>query len=152
MLILFSASMPRISYRSRSCILAPSSLTQTLTQRRADTGRRSISKTPGPRAVTFSIPTAAIHIFPRSYISYDVIVRSGNTTERNSKDLPLVCGEYCCLFAPYMDRGYTPQQFLALFAADDADRHIHRLFRSEFGLTLCKHRAGGQCCTSLYKR
>jgi len=22
-----------------------------------------------------------------------------------------VCGEYCCLFALYMDRGYTPQQF-----------------------------------------
>ena len=32
-----------------------------------------------------------------------------------------VCGEYCCLFALYMDRGYTPQQFVGLFAAENAD-------------------------------
>jgi len=63
-----------------------------------------------------------------------------------------ICGEYCCLFALYMDRGYSPQQFVGLFAADNADRQIHRLFRSEFGPTLCKHHTGGQCCTSLYKR
>ena len=36
-----------------------------------------------------------------------------------------VCGEYCCLFALYMDRGYTPQQFVGLFAAENADRNIH---------------------------
>jgi len=39
--------------------------------------------------------------------------------------------EYCCLFALYMDRGYTPQQYVGLFAADSANRHIHRLFRSD---------------------
>ena len=63
-----------------------------------------------------------------------------------------VCGEYCCLFALYMDRGYTPQQFVGLFAAENADRNIHQLFCSEFGPALCKQRSGGQCCTSLYKR
>ena len=63
-----------------------------------------------------------------------------------------VCGEYCCLFALYMDRGYTPKQFEGLFAAaSDADQRIHQLFCSEFGPTLCKQRRGGQCCTSLYK-
>ena len=65
-----------------------------------------------------------------------------------------VCGEYCCLFALYMDRDYTPQQFEGLFAAaaSDADRRIHQLFCSEFGPTLCKQRSGGECCMSLYKR
>jgi len=63
-------------------------------------------------------------------------------------------GEYCCLFALYMDRGYTPKQYEGLFAAaaSDADQRIHQLFCSEFGPTLCKQRSGGQCCTSLYKR
>jgi len=32
-----------------------------------------------------------------------------------------VCGEYCFFFALYMNRGYTPQQFVGLFAADNAD-------------------------------
>jgi len=32
---------------------------------------------------------AAILLFPPSKISYDAIVQSANTTERNSKDLPL---------------------------------------------------------------
>jgi len=44
-----------------------------------------------------------------------------------------VCGEYCCLFALYMDRGYTRQQFVGLFAAENADPNIHQLFCSEFG-------------------
>ena len=95
---------------------------------------------------------AAILLFPPSEISYDAIVLSGNTTERNSKDLPLLSGEYCCLFALYMDRGYTPQQFVCLFAAENADRNIHQLFCSEFGPALFKQRSGRQCCTSLYKR
>ena len=33
------------------------------------------------------------------------------------------CGQYCCLFALYMDRGYTPPQFIPLFAGrSNADR------------------------------
>jgi len=63
-----------------------------------------------------------------------------------------VCGEYCCLFALYMDRGYTPKQFVGLFAAaSNADQRIHQIFCSEFSPTLCKQRRGGQCCTRLYK-
>jgi hypothetical protein len=52
-----------------------------------------------------------------------------------------------------MDRGYTPQQFVALFNADIADREVQRLFASEFvgPATRCVHR-GGQCCTSMNKR
>jgi len=49
-----------------------------------------------------------------------------------------VCGEYCCLFALYMDRGYTPQQFERLFAtaaASDANHSIHRLLYMDRGYT-----------------
>jgi len=38
-----------------------------------------------------------------------------------------VCGEYCCLFALYMDRVLTPQQFVGLFAANNAYQMIHLL-------------------------
>ena len=121
-------------------------LTLTRTQSLAYTGRPYISKTLiEPQTATFSIPTAAILLFPPSKISYDVIVQSGNTTTQLQGPTTTVCGEYCCLFALYMDRGYTPQQFVGLFTAENADRNIHQLFCSEFG-------SGGQCCTSLYKR
>lgn len=43
-----------------------------------------------------------------------------------------VCGKYCCMFALYMDRGYTPKQFIGLFDADIADRQIEQMFTSEF--------------------
>jgi len=62
-----------------------------------------------------------------------------------------VCGEYCCLFTLYMDRGYTPQQLVGCLLLN-ADRNIHQLFCSEFGPARCKQHSGGQCCTSLYKR
>jgi len=82
--------MLRISYRSRLCRQAPSYLTLTHTHSPAYTGRPYIFKTLiAPQTATFSIPTAAILLFPPSKISYDAIVQPGNTTERNSKDLPL---------------------------------------------------------------
>ena len=43
-----------------------------------------------------------------------------------------VCGHYCCLFALYIDRGYTPKQFVALFNADIADRQVEKIL-TEFG-------------------
>jgi len=43
-----------------------------------------------------------------------------------------VCGKYCCLFALYTDRGYTPQQFVALFG-DAEDRQVEEIFTAEFG-------------------
>ena len=112
----------------------------------------------------------AIHVQPRasscyyfdSYGSYphipeiqDFIRRNSTFWHYNNVQLQgpttTICGEYCCLFAQYMDRGYTPQQFVGLFSADNADLHIRQLFRSEFGPQKSTHR-GGQCCTDLYKR
>ena len=62
----------------------------------------------------------------------------------------IVCGKYCCLFALYTDRGFTPHHFTeGLFTADIADRQITDLFASEFG-SLRGTPRGGQCCTSLY--
>jgi hypothetical protein len=58
-----------------------------------------------------------------------------------------VCGKYCCLFAPYTDRGYTPQQIVSNFGAGDVDARVERLFADEFGTEL--PRGGwGQCCRS----
>lgn len=114
----------------------------------------------------------AIHLEPKSSSCYffdsygnypfvpsiqDFIRRNSTVMHYNTTQLQgpttIVCGEYCCLFALYMDRGYTPQQFVGLFSANgDADRQIHQLFCKEFGHKRCRQRAGGQCCTSLYKR
>jgi len=62
-----------------------------------------------------------------------------------------VCGHYCCLFALYMDRGYTPKQFVGLFNSNMADRQIKKLFSSEFGW-LRKNPRGGQCSQSMNKK
>jgi len=44
-----------------------------------------------------------------------------------------VCGKYCWLFALYMDRGYTAQQFVALFAGrGNANRQVERMVAAEF--------------------
>jgi hypothetical protein len=59
-----------------------------------------------------------------------------------------VCGKYCCLFALYMDRGYTPQ-FVGLFDADEmANQQVERAFASEFGPLRGRGR-GGLCSSSL---
>ena len=46
-----------------------------------------------------------------------------------------ICGKYCCLLALYMDRGFTPKQFVGQFdgASSAVDRQIVRAFASEFG-------------------
>jgi hypothetical protein len=62
-----------------------------------------------------------------------------------------VCGKYCCLFALYMDRGYTANQFVGLFTPSIADQQVESLFASEFGY-LRQLPRGGQCCVSRYKR
>ena len=44
-----------------------------------------------------------------------------------------VCGQYYCLFVLFMDRGYTPLQFLTLFAcSSNADLQVTQMFASEF--------------------
>jgi len=62
-----------------------------------------------------------------------------------------VCGHYCCLFALYMDRGYTPKQFVALFNADIADRQVEEIFLKKFG-SLRRVQRGGQCSSNTYIR
>ena len=57
----------------------------------------------------------------------------------------VVCGQNCCLFALYMDEGYTPQQFVRLFSPSIADRQVVQLFTRNFGSLLGTPR-GGQCC------
>ena len=64
-----------------------------------------------------------------------------------------VCGHYCCLFALYLDRGYTPQQFISLFDTKTAEKQVAQMFASELrsdresGVP-----SGGQCCTCYKKR
>ena len=62
-----------------------------------------------------------------------------------------LCGHYCCLFVLYMDRGYTPQQFVAIFDSKDADSAVRDAFAAEFPV-LPRNVCGGQCCVEAYKR
>ena len=62
----------------------------------------------------------------------------------------VVCDHYCCLFALYMDEGYTPQQFVRLFTPSIADRQVVRLFTRSFG-SLCGPPRGGECCLPTHK-
>ena len=73
-----------------------------------------------------------------------IFVKGFGTTEFRSEvaGRRAVCGEYCCLFALYKDRGFTPKEFVGLFDAATADRQISRLFTSEFGPLRTKRRRG----------
>ena len=64
-----------------------------------------------------------------------------------------LCGHYCCLFALYMDRGYSPSQFIDLFYGSTPDVQVVDLFKSNFGHLRRGRRipCGGQCCKCLYK-
>jgi len=79
----------------------------------------------------------------------DFVQRNSTIWDRNKRQLQSlrsdVCGKYCCLFALYMDRGYTPQQFVALFGTP-TDRQVET-FTAEFGAKM--PRGGwGQFCRS----
>ena len=57
-----------------------------------------------------------------------------------------VCGKYCCLFSKFVDSGFTPQQFVALFDAGGvADKQVERLFVSEFGAHMPRGGCGQRC-------
>jgi hypothetical protein len=111
----------------------------------------------------------ALHLQPRFYSGYfcdsyglpprissilTFLRRACSVCEYNTTQLQgwnsTVCGECCCLFALYMDRGYTPQQFEGLFNAATADRQISRLFASDFGPLHVTFR-GCQGCTASIK-
>jgi len=78
------------------------------------------------------------------------VTRNCTAWDRNKSTLQSltsdVCRKYCYIFALYMDRGYTPQQFVELFG-DAADRQVEEMFTTEFGAKM--PRGGwGQCCCS----
>jgi len=52
-------------------------------------------------------------------LNYNTIQLQGPTS--------MVCGQYCCLFALYMDIGYTGQQFVGLFDPRHIDLQVERL-------------------------
>ena len=41
-----------------------------------------------------------------------------------------VSDKYCCLFALYMNRGYTPKQFVGLLTTPSADKQGSKMFES----------------------
>jgi len=57
----------------------------------------------------------------------------------------VVCGQYCCLFTRYMDKRFTPLQFVRLFPPDGADKQAVEMFKDLFG-PICGSPRGGQCC------
>jgi len=93
----------------------------------------------------FTVIPEFLAFIRRNYMAWDYNKRQlhGLTSD--------VCGKYCCLFGLYMNRGYIPQQFVALFDVCNEDRHVERMFTAEFGgEMLCG--GWGQCCHScLYK-
>jgi len=94
-------------------------------------------------------PSPHIHDI-QSFLRRNCTVLNYNNTQLKGP-LSTVCGKYCCLFALYMDRGYTGQQFVGLFTAGMADQQVEHLLAQEFGSLRGVPRAG-QCCTSKYKR
>ena len=93
----------------------------------------------------------AVHFRPKSSNAYyfdsygivpfvpvieDFVQRNSTTWDRNKRQLQTltseVCGKCFCLFALYMDWGYTAQQFVALFGKP-ADRQVEAMFTAEFG-------------------
>jgi hypothetical protein len=77
-------------------------------------------------SLTSYIP--AIHSFINHNCTlwdYDSVQLQGSTTT--------VCGKYCCLMALYMDRGYSPEKFVALLGSVQSDKRVSELFEAEFG-------------------
>ena len=82
----------------------------------------------------------------QSFINRNGIVLPYNTVQLQGTT-STVCGKYCCLFALYMDRGYTPRHFVMLLTTASPDRAVSDMFTSEFGPLRSLSR-GGQCCGS----
>jgi hypothetical protein len=94
-------------------------------------------------------------LFPFVYPIQSLLRRSCTIWDLNTTQLQgltsSVCRHYCCLFALYMDRGYTLHQFISLFHPNIADRQVKHMFHVEFG-PLRKQSHGGQCCTCFNMR
>jgi hypothetical protein len=52
---------------------------------------------------------------------YNLVQLQGPTTA--------VCAKYCCLFALYADRGYTPQKSIEVVGTVDTDKSVFRIVR-----------------------
>jgi hypothetical protein len=64
-----------------------------------------------------------------------------------------VCGQYCCVFALYLDKGYSPKQLISLFDPRTADKQVAQMFASEFwSVRETSSGDSGQCCTCYNKR
>jgi hypothetical protein len=87
----------------------------------------------------------------QSFLRRNCTVLNYNTIQLQGP-LSTVCGQYCCLFALFMDRGYTGPQFTGLFTpGPHADLQVERLFASEFGEGALPH-GRGLCCSRRYIR
>ena len=114
----------------------------------------------------------AVHLRPKSssayyFDSYGIVPlvpaiqafirRNCITWDHNRRQMQSLtsnnCGKYCCLFALYMDRGFTPKQFVGLFDGEvqqqASDRWIDLAFASEFGSLNNRRGHGGQCSSSI---
>ena len=79
-----------------------------------------------------------------SFLKRNCAVWSYNTSSLQGP-MSVVCGQYCCLFTRYMDKGITPLQFMRIFTADVAVRQVVQIFTAHFG-PVCGTPRGGQCC------
>jgi hypothetical protein len=93
-------------------------------------------------------------LFPQIHDVQSFLRRNCTVLNYNNAQLQgptsTVCGKYCCLFALYMDKRYTGNQFVGLFTPGLADQQVERLFTLEFG-SLRGLSRGGQSCISRYK-
>ena len=85
-----------------------------------------------------------------SFLKHNCAVWGYNTSSLQGP-MSVLCGQYCCLFARYMDRGITPQQFVRLFTAGIANRQVAQFFTENFGPVFGTPR-GGQCCKASLTR
>ena len=82
----------------------------------------------------------------QSFINRNYIVWDYNTIQLQGPT-STVCGKYCCIFALYMGRGYTPRYFVGLLTTASADKVVLDMFDSDFG-PLRNMSRRGQCCGS----
>ena len=61
-----------------------------------------------------------------------------------------VCGQYCCLFTLYMDRGLTPKKFIGFFIAVIAEWQVNKIFTSVLG-PLRKELRGGRYSHNIHQ-
>jgi hypothetical protein len=68
----------------------------------------------------------------QTFLKRTCIVSEYNATQLQGLT-STVSGKYRCLFALYVDRGYTPKHFINILNPAIADSQINQLFASEFG-------------------